>query len=58
MPSVHERRIQLREGDPKRPGTFLSDQHPDLRADFVMANPPFNISEWWDGKLDSTINSS
>jgi len=32
--------------------TFLSDQHPDLRADFVMANPPFNISEWWDGKLE------
>lgn len=32
--------------------TFLSDQHPDLRADFVMANPPFNVSEWWDGRLE------
>lgn len=32
--------------------TFTSDQHPDLRADFVMANPPFNIKEWWDGKLE------
>ena len=32
--------------------TFLNDQHPDLRADYVMANPPFNISEWWDGRLD------
>lgn len=32
--------------------TFLNDQHPDLRADYVMANPPFNISEWWDGKLE------
>jgi type I restriction enzyme M protein len=32
--------------------TFLSDQHPDLRADFVMANPPFNMSEWWDGRLE------
>jgi type I restriction enzyme M protein len=32
--------------------TFTNDQHPDLRADFVMANPPFNISEWWDGKLE------
>ena len=31
---------------------FLNDQHPDLRADFVMANPPFNISEWWDGRLE------
>lgn len=25
----------------------LDDQHPDLRADFVMANPPFNIKDWW-----------
>lgn len=26
--------------------TFTDDQHPDLRADFVMANPPFNMKEW------------
>lgn len=26
--------------------TFSNDQHPDLRADFVMANPPFNMKEW------------
>jgi type I restriction enzyme M protein len=32
--------------------TFTRDQHLDLRADFVMANPPFNIKEWWDGKLE------
>ena len=32
--------------------SFTNDQHPDLRADFVMANPPFNIKEWWDGKLE------
>ena len=32
--------------------TFTRDQHPDLRADFVMANPPFNIKEWWDAKLE------
>ncbi len=31
--------------------TFLNDQHPDLRADFVMANPPFNMKEWWNEKL-------
>jgi len=24
----------------------------DSRADIVMANPPFNISEWWDGRLE------
>lgn len=26
--------------------TFLRDQHPDLKADFVLANPPFNVSNW------------
>ena len=30
---------------------FLNDLHPDLRADFVMANPPFNMKEWWSEKL-------
>lgn len=32
--------------------SFTNDQHPDLRADFVMANPPFNMKEWWDAKLE------
>ncbi|MBD2705455.1 SAM-dependent methyltransferase [Spirosoma sp. BT702] len=32
--------------------SFTDDQHPDLRADYVMANPPFNIREWWSAKLD------
>ena len=37
----------------KEPGdTFTKDQHPDLRADFVLANPPFNQDEWWDGSLE------
>jgi type I restriction enzyme M protein len=26
--------------------TFARDQHPDLAADYVMANPPFNIKDW------------
>ncbi len=26
--------------------TFSRDQHPDLRADYIMANPPFNMKEW------------
>ncbi len=30
--------------------TFLNDQHPDLRADYVIANPPFNIKGWGAGK--------
>lgn len=26
--------------------TFFYDQHPDLKADYIMANPPFNLKEW------------
>ncbi|USE36456.1 N-6 DNA methylase [Endozoicomonas sp. SCSIO W0465] len=26
--------------------TFFKDQHPDLKADFIMANPPFNQKQW------------
>ena len=32
--------------------TFTKNQHADLRADFVLANPPFNISDWWHGSLE------
>lgn len=32
--------------------THTNDQHPDLRADFVMANPPFNMKEWDVGVSD------
>lgn len=31
---------------PRWGDTFANDRHPDLRADFVMANPPFNIKDW------------
>ncbi len=27
-------------------GSFLSDEHKDLKADFILANPPFNDSDW------------
>jgi len=27
-------------------GSFLHDAHPDLKADYVLANPPFNQKEW------------
>ena len=30
----------------KPANTFLDDQHPDLKADFIMANPPFNQKKW------------
>jgi type I restriction enzyme M protein len=26
--------------------SFFKDQHPDLKADFIMANPPFNQKQW------------
>ncbi|MBN1547135.1 MAG: N-6 DNA methylase [Syntrophaceae bacterium] len=32
--------------------TFTNDQHPDLRADTIMANPPFNMKEWDIGLSD------
>jgi type I restriction enzyme M protein len=32
--------------------TFTKNQHSDLRADFILANPPFNISDWWHGSLE------
>jgi len=31
--------------------TFLDDRHPTMRADFVMANPPFNLSDWGASQL-------
>jgi type I restriction enzyme M protein len=37
----------------REPGdTFTRNQHKDLRADFILANPPFNISDWWHGSLE------
>jgi type I restriction enzyme M protein len=32
---------------PEHADTFRRDLHPDLRADFVIANPPFNDSDWF-----------
>lgn len=39
----------------KNADSFLDDQHPDLRADFVMANPPFNIKDWWHARLEDDV---
>ncbi|MCG8028657.1 MAG: type I restriction-modification system subunit M [Candidatus Thiodiazotropha taylori] len=30
----------------KADDTFASDQHPNLKADYIMANPPFNLKAW------------
>lgn len=32
--------------DIKQGDTFHNDQHKDLKADYVMANPPFNQKDW------------
>ena len=32
--------------------TFYNDLHPTLKADFILANPPFNLSDWNDGSLN------
>lgn len=38
----------------KEPGdTFGRDQFPDLKFDYIMANPPFNISDWGGEKYES-----
>ena len=37
---------QIAHGD-----SFHNDRYPDLRADFILANPPFNISDWGGERL-------
>lgn len=35
--------------------TFFNDCHPQLKADFIMANPPFNLSDWGVDKLRDDV---
>ena len=37
---------QIVQGD-----SFHNDRHPDLKADFILANPPFNVSDWGGERL-------
>ena len=37
---------QIAHGD-----TFHSDRYPDMRADYILANPPFNVSDWGGDRL-------
>jgi len=32
-------------------GSFHKDSHPNLKADYILANPPFNISDWGGDRL-------
>lgn len=35
--------------------TFFDDQHTTLKADFIMANPPFNLSDWGQAALQEDV---
>jgi type I restriction enzyme M protein len=38
---------------PEPADSFLRDLHPDLRADYVLANPPFNAEDWGCSKVEN-----
>ncbi len=40
---------------PYQADTFFNDLHKSLKADFIMANPPFNLSNWGQDKLQEDI---
>ena len=35
--------------------SFLNDKHKDLKADYILANPPFNMSDWSNGSLTDDV---
>src|SRR4051812_46022628 len=35
--------------------SFLRDLHPDLKADYILANPPFNVSDWSGPLLEGDV---
>ena len=39
------------EGRIEHGDSFHNDRHPDLRADYILANPPFNVSDWGGDRL-------
>ena len=43
------------EGDVRHGDSFHDDQHPDLKADFILANPPFNVSKWGSERLQEDV---
>src|SRR5574344_1424221 len=40
---------------PYQADTFFDDLHKSLKADFIMANPPFNLSNWGQDKLQEDV---
>ena len=43
------------EGQIEHGDTFHNDRHPDLKADFILANPPFNVSDWGGDRLRNDL---
>ena len=43
------------DGNVKLGDTFHNDQHKDLKGDFIIANPPFNISDWGGEHLQDDV---
>lgn len=43
------------DADLRRGDTFHDDKFPDLKADYIIANPPFNISDWGQEHLQDDI---
>ena len=41
------------DGDIQWGDSFLDDKHKDLKADFIIANPPFNMEDWGYSKVKS-----
>ena len=46
------------EGQIEHGDSFHNDRHPDLRADYILANPPFNVSDWGGDRLGTTSAGS
>jgi type I restriction enzyme M protein len=40
---------------PHNADAFYNDLHKDLKADFILANPPFNMSDWGGERLESDV---
>jgi type I restriction enzyme M protein len=54
MMNLAIRSIEANLGD-RAADTFHNDLHPDLKSDFILANPPFNMSDWGGDRLREDI---
>jgi len=43
------------DGDIQWADSFLDDKHKDLKADFILANPPFNMEDWGYSKVKNDV---